>query len=133
MATLKRIGMVPVDSGQVIVVDPCYLGDWRDGEFDPDEKADVPANDYDAVCRVTCSDEGAGSLMVGEQLNAGVATSSGYGDGSYPAYVLDKDNRNLALVVVFDQTVHTLRALADALLRLATDDDRHGEDEKEEE
>ena len=29
----ELIGYVGVDSGQVMIVDPCYLGDWKDNEF----------------------------------------------------------------------------------------------------
>lgn len=30
----ELVGYVPVDSGQVIIVDPCYLGKWVDNEFE---------------------------------------------------------------------------------------------------
>ena len=29
-----RVGNVGVDSGQVIIVDPCYLSDWKDDSYD---------------------------------------------------------------------------------------------------
>jgi hypothetical protein len=29
----ELIGYVGVDSGQVMIVDPCYLGNWKDNEF----------------------------------------------------------------------------------------------------
>ena len=29
------LGYVSVDSGQLILVDPCYLKDWRDGDLPP--------------------------------------------------------------------------------------------------
>ena len=30
----ELVGYVGVDSGQVMIVDPCYLGQWEDNEFD---------------------------------------------------------------------------------------------------
>ena len=30
---MELIGYVGVDSGQVMIVDPCYLGDWKDNDF----------------------------------------------------------------------------------------------------
>lgn len=30
----ELVGYVPVDSGQVIIVDPCYLDKWKDNEFE---------------------------------------------------------------------------------------------------
>lgn len=30
---MELIGYVGVDSGQVMIVDPCYLGRWKDNEF----------------------------------------------------------------------------------------------------
>jgi hypothetical protein len=29
----EMVGYVGVDSGQVMIVDPCYLGEWKDNEF----------------------------------------------------------------------------------------------------
>lgn len=29
----KLIGRIGVDSGQILIVDPCYLSDWKDNEF----------------------------------------------------------------------------------------------------
>lgn len=29
----KLIGRIGVDSGKILIVDPCYLGDWKDNEF----------------------------------------------------------------------------------------------------
>ena len=66
------IGHVSVDSGQIILVDPCYVDRGLD---------------YDAVCAVTLADAQAGAWMNGHA----VATSTGYGDGSYPVYVEYED------------------------------------------
>ena len=66
--TRVLIGHVSVDSGQIVLVDPCYVEQGLD---------------YEDVCNTTLSDDQAGAWMNGHA----VATSTGYGDGSYPVYV----------------------------------------------
>jgi hypothetical protein len=34
------LGQVSVDSGQLILVDSCYLQDWKDGKFQLNQKPD---------------------------------------------------------------------------------------------
>tara|TARA_R100000458_G_C8269029_1_gene243839 strand:+ start:2076 stop:2339 length:264 start_codon:yes stop_codon:yes gene_type:complete len=83
----RLIGHVPVDSGQVMVVDPCYV-----------LKDDDPVAEklYQEICGVTMSSDKAGSF------DLGCATSSGWGDGNYPAYVhYDDSGRVKKLVVDF--------------------------------
>jgi hypothetical protein len=81
----KLIGHVFVDSGQIMVTDPCYIREnWKDSgpaadDFTPGENLDYS---YTGACNATLSDEHAGVLAGG----FGVASSSGYGDGSYPVY-----------------------------------------------
>lgn len=74
-----RIGHCPVDSGQLLVIDPCYLSNWKDGECDFDSKK--IKNDYDECAKITCSSKGAG-----KHSKLGVVFSSGYGDGCYPVF-----------------------------------------------
>ena len=33
--TTKLLGQFTVDSGQVMIGDPCYLNEWRDNDFNP--------------------------------------------------------------------------------------------------
>lgn len=86
----KLIGHIGVDSGQVIITDPCYLKnfDSDDGEFAPDasdrqtpEHADYS---YAGACNVTLAKPQAGIIGVGRD---GAVCSSGFGDGAYPVYV----------------------------------------------
>lgn len=87
--TTVRIGSVGVDSGQLMIVDPCYIK--SDFEVDYDQEtidaiqagspAEVPLN-YNGACAVTLGEDSAGSMMHG----LAVAFSSGYGDGVYPVY-----------------------------------------------
>jgi hypothetical protein len=98
-----RIGSVGVDSGQLMVVDPCYIK--SDFEVDYDEQeiakiqagspAEVPLN-YNGACAVTLADSSAGSMMHG----LAVAFSSGYGDGVYPVYATYNDDGRIVKVEI---------------------------------
>lgn len=73
-----RLGTVCVDSGQLLIVDPCYLeSTWiqHDGTARGDEHAS-----YNDVCDITM----APPLYAGQTLNnLAVAFRSGIGDGEY--------------------------------------------------
>lgn len=80
---MKRelIGRCGVDSGQIMITDPCYvIGD----EFND--------ADYEKVCELTLSQDGAGALpfAAGHEGKA-VVSSSGIGDGFYPVYATYSD------------------------------------------
>ncbi len=96
----KKIGSIGVDSGGVIVGDPCYLRDWKANEFDVvdgDEYCGPYTYDYDGSCRARLSEDAAGEL--GSQL--AVAVTSGYGDGQYDVFVEYEDGRPARLIVEF--------------------------------
>lgn len=96
----KLLGHVGVDSGQVMVGDPCYLERYKANEFSAEEGDTAVTGEfsYDGVCRTTCYTE-----LQGGQLGRSdaVACSSGYGDGRYPVYAEYKDGRVARLVVEF--------------------------------
>lgn len=101
------IGHVGVDSGQMMVGDPCYLRDWGGYEFTSPPGAagkHVPTGEYsyDGACTATCSEGGVGVL--GDGLAA--IAPSGFGDGEYGVYVKWSDEgawgpRAAAMMVVF--------------------------------
>lgn len=93
----KLIGYCAVDSGQIMLTDPCYVKDFVD-EMDQGGKFDAnltPVNGtypytYNGACSATCNGDMAGEL--GQPFRgAGVVVSSGYGDGSYPVYATFND------------------------------------------
>jgi phosphodiesterase/alkaline phosphatase D-like protein len=93
---MTHVGNVGVDSGQVMIVDPCYL----DG-YDPqtNEEWDLEKNkdkfSYQGICHKTLTEK------VG-QVGLAVASSSGYGDGYYPVYAeFDENERVVRLVIDF--------------------------------
>jgi len=110
---MKRelVGHVGVDSGQVMVGDPCYLKQWKDVDLfdDPEWKRQTsgasyggrttPTGTYDylGASTASCSEKGHGELGGGDACVA----SSGWGDGSYPVYVeRDPQSGRVARLVV---------------------------------
>ena len=82
----ELIGHCGVDSGQILLIDPCYV--YKD-EYGS-------GGDYDECCQITLSDVCAG------QTGLGVVTSSGYGDGVYPVYAeKDGNGRVKQVTIVF--------------------------------
>ena len=76
MSKKVLVGRCGVDSGQIMITDPCYVI----GEEFNDEH-------YEKVCDITLSEGRAGALPYekGHEGKAVVA-SSGIGDGYYPVY-----------------------------------------------
>jgi hypothetical protein len=165
MSDLKFIGEVGVDSGQLMICDPCYIDSEWEGDSDNPvvpftfykdyetgkcyacsitacdhgdlvEKYDVtvfkfwdkPLADYDGktpnevrsrwsehtveasvvrefsypgVCNLTLSSDGFGQLYYRKgHAGVAVASSTNYGDGTYPVYaVVDAEGRPTHLVV----------------------------------
>lgn len=80
------LGYVAVDSGQLVLVDPCYLKDWRDGPFDLNLK---PDNHYAECCMASLSVKGGGIVF----SDLAVCFSTGWGDGTYAVYATKEDGR----------------------------------------
>ena len=80
------LGYVGVDSGQLVLVDPAYLRDWKDGPFDLDFK---PDNAYAECCMASLSAKGGGNVF----SDLAVCFSTGWGDGSYPVFATKEDGR----------------------------------------
>ena len=79
------IGRVAVDSGQLMISDPCYIGPkWDvDEEYDPaepDENGSYPMS-YNGCCGATNSEASYGQIN-----NLSFAFASGLGDGTYDVY-----------------------------------------------
>jgi len=95
----KLIGHCGVDSGQLLIVDPCYLNQWKDGEFHP--KTKKIKNSYDEACKITCNTkESAGEMIISGAFGTGIVFASGYGDGEYPVYATyNKDKRIIKIEI----------------------------------
>lgn len=84
---VKLIGAIPVDTGQIILVDPCNVTDDRYSGGEP------TGGKYDETCRVTVIGE------YGETTFGALAVAT-RGDGEFPVYAeLDRDGKPLRLIV----------------------------------
>ena len=83
-----RVGEVCVDSGQVMIVDPCYV-------------MDTDSETFGAVCDVTTTGPRFGEFLAAGVAGMGVASSSGYGDGVYDVYADVVDGCVARLVIEF--------------------------------
>ena len=101
MAKKELLGNFAVDSGQVMIGDPCYLGVF----INDNHKEDAVKNEYSysGVCATTTSKENGGELFTNG--NKGVAlsvvSSTGLGDGIYPVYAIKEEGRIKELIIKF--------------------------------
>jgi hypothetical protein len=100
------IGGVGVDSGQLMVTDPCYVdSDWRNEPYaivgEVERSEDTLFNySYDGACRATLTGGGHGELAFElGHAGAGVAFSTAWGDGIYPVYAEKHDGRIVRVYV----------------------------------
>jgi hypothetical protein len=115
MAKRKIIGYVGVDSGQLMVCDPCYLLDWKANEADDDcegkelsEFTGIPTKNrypftYSGACMATLSKEGAGKIDWNEHTDnsaAGIAVRTMHGDGRYPVIANINDKGQITSITI---------------------------------
>jgi hypothetical protein len=103
--TKKIIGYVGVDSGQILITDPCYIDDeWVNNSFNADDDhKETKEYSYDSCCKATLS-KGYGQLKykLGHD-GVGVVSTSGYGDGNYPVIAtFNKENRIIKIEILFE-------------------------------
>ena len=84
--TQKQIGVVGVDSGTLLLGDPCY---WL---RDKDYEHEVCDSNFDKFRQVNYALGHAGKAVI---------VSSGYGDGCYPVFATIKDGRVKEVTVKF--------------------------------
>jgi len=94
---LKKIGYIGVDSGQILIVDPCYLSKWKDGDFKAESKDDKPDNSYDESGIITCFN----GNSFGQHSIGGFVSSTLWGDGTYPIYA-ELDDRGIPKRLIID-------------------------------
>lgn len=89
----KQIGIVGVDSGQILICDPCYIdSEWNKGTFN-----------YHECCNLTLADDKNGQLFY-KMGHAGVGVVNGNfgGDGAYPVIAtFNESNRVVKLEILF--------------------------------
>lgn len=85
---LQPMGVIGVDSGQMMIIDAAAAEHFVDNRPTFDENDDSLS--YSGACSTTTRRSRYGGTLAHQgQTRAGVS-SSGYGDGAYPAYVTDK-------------------------------------------
>jgi len=87
--TRKYLGICGVDSGQLFIVDPCYV--FSDNFVSDSEPTGEP---YDSICRATLA------AQQGTEVLGGVAFNPGFGDGVYPVYAEIEPDGTVARVVI---------------------------------
>jgi hypothetical protein len=102
------IGEVAVDSGQLMIADPCYIdSDWRRESYSVTAKVPSAADtedtlfnfSYDGACQASLG-EGHGQLAFEMgHAGAGVAFATAWGDGMYPVYAEKHDGRIVRVYV----------------------------------
>lgn len=93
----RRVGDVAVDSGHILIVDPCYaLRDSREFKGEP-----IKPNgyDYNEWLEHPESDE---LICQPWGDSVGLITSAGYGDGRYPVYATFENGVVTSITVYFD-------------------------------
>lgn len=75
------LGKINVDSGQILICDPCYIdGSWKHSKVG---KGNYGGGHYEKCCKATLSKKMSGEVLISGIAGIGVASSTGYGDGSY--------------------------------------------------
>lgn len=77
----ELLGTFGVDSGQVLITDPCYLHSWVDREFVPGTRDD--SYSYSGACSTSLNERGGGTIGIGHD---GVVSMTATGDGVYRVY-----------------------------------------------
>lgn len=82
----KKIGVVGVDSGQLMICDPCYIdSEWKKEEFDDSVKK--PSNfSYNGVSQATLKKQTAQIKYALGHAGVAVVFRSGLGDGLYDVF-----------------------------------------------
>lgn len=102
---IKQIGVVGVDSGQVVICDPCYIdSEWENEDVEFSKGKPAKNNfSYNACCQVTMNGDAGQLCYKLGHAGVGVVSTSGYGDGLYPVYAtIDKESGRIKeLKIVF--------------------------------
>lgn len=100
MTDWEYVGDLCVDSGQMMLCDPCYIKE----DFENEYGDTGPGMSYSGACAATLSKNGCGFLTssIGQHsVNLAFATSSGHGDGLYPVFIKRDGGRIAAMKIEF--------------------------------
>jgi hypothetical protein len=94
----KLVGTLGVDSGQMMLCDPCYIKKDFANEYGETNQKDMT---YSGACNATLGNDGFGFLTNTNGYKLAFACSSGYGDGVYPVYIKRDGGRIAEMKIVF--------------------------------
>lgn len=95
------MGYIAVDSGQVMICDPCYIDSQWEREEDGKESTPDRFN-YSSCAKATLSGNGFGELKFKRgHIGAGIALGTPYGDGMYAVYG-NYNEENVLVSVIID-------------------------------
>jgi len=82
----KKIGVVGVDSGQLLISDPCYIdSEWeKEEDFNPDKPKYNFS--YNSCCKASIDDKNNQLNYKKGHAGVGVCFSTGLGDGCYDVF-----------------------------------------------
>ncbi|MEM3860211.1 MAG: hypothetical protein QW478_12555 [Candidatus Micrarchaeaceae archaeon] len=100
---LRKLGNVAVDSGQIIIVDPLYLNDWKANEcdlkFDEYSRPLHSSKDYskdfsyNGACHISYNGRRGGNLDLAVVFGI-------FNDGLYPVYLEEDDYNNVKKLII---------------------------------
>jgi hypothetical protein len=102
-----EIGRVSVDSGQLMLTDPCYIDSrWKRDTGCPEHWGLFSATpnefSYHGACCQTMSELAGGQMEINGMLGSAVSVRTGWGDGLYPVFATyGEDGRVAEVTVVF--------------------------------
>lgn len=93
------IGSIAVDSGQMMLCDPCYIdSNWKQNNAQADFtnlSAYSSEYSYEGACEASLSAKSAG-ILSNEYVGLGAVCSTGWGDGMYPVFVVYNDEGRIS-------------------------------------
>tara|TARA_R110001599_G_scaffold12873_1_gene59834 strand:- start:79 stop:585 length:507 start_codon:yes stop_codon:yes gene_type:complete len=96
------IGHCPVDSGQIMITDPCYLDKWIDNDYE--NEVDFHEFSYNTACHLTNTfDFSELPKLTYRKGGSAVVSRTGWGDGNYPVYakICPETKRVMELKIIF--------------------------------
>tara|TARA_B100002003_G_C13928089_1_gene450973 strand:- start:353 stop:700 length:348 start_codon:yes stop_codon:yes gene_type:complete len=82
-----KIGEVGVDSASLMITDPCYIKDFKSGNYNPEIKKDKSYSVNGACCATDGKNQGGAIGIIHKpDEGLGVVFRTGIGDGVYPVY-----------------------------------------------
>jgi hypothetical protein len=86
----RRIGVVGVDSGQLMITDPCYIdSEWGKGGMN-----------YEGAMAANGGRYGAGQMINQHGVPLAVSITHFGGDGVFPVYIEQNEQRRTTRIVV---------------------------------